>query len=65
MNRNYDVITFFPEYIYFKKAYFGSNFADTIKISTIFIKTIYGDFNKVKRIRNYKLKCNLVLYFLI
>ena len=34
------------------------------KISTIFNKTT-KDSNKVKRIENYVLKCNLYLYFLI
>ena len=42
-----------------------SNFAEIIKISTIFIKTTFKESNKVKRIINYVLKCNLYLYFLI
>ena len=39
-------------------------FAD-IKIVTIFVKTIFKDSKKVKRIRNYVSKCNLHLHFLI
>ena len=40
-------------------------FADSIKIVTMFIKTIFKDSKKVRRIRNYVSKCNLYLYFLI
>ena len=40
-------------------------FADIIKIVTMFIKIIFKDSGKVKRIKNYLLKCNLYLYFLI
>ena len=39
--------------------------ADINKIITRFIKKIFKDSRKVKRIRNYVLKCNLYLYFLI
>ena len=39
-----------------------ASFAD---IATIFIGTTFKDSNKVKRNRNYALKCNLYLYFLI
>ena len=42
-----------------------TNFADIIKIATMFIKTTVKDSQKVKRIRNYVSKCNLYLYFLI
>ena len=42
-----------------------ANFANIIKIATIIIKTTFKDSNKVKRIRNYALKCNLYLFFLI
>ena len=42
-----------------------ANFADIIKIMNIFIKTVFKDSKKVKRIRNYVPKCNLYLYFLI
>ena len=40
-------------------------FADIIKVITMFIKKIFKDSRKVKRIRNYVSKCNLYLYFLI
>ena len=40
-------------------------FAEIIKIITKFIKKIFKDSRKVKRIRNYVSKCNLYLYFLI
>ena len=39
--------------------------ADIIKIITMFIKKIFKDSKRVKRIRNYVSKCNLCLYFLI
>ena len=64
MGRNYDVITFISKYGCFNKAWVAT-FADTIKIITMFIKKIFKDTRKVKRIRNYALKCNLYLYFLI
>ena len=40
-------------------------FAEIIKIITRFIKQIFKDSRKAKRIRNYGLKFNLYLYFLI
>ena len=40
-------------------------FVDIIKISTRFIKKIFKDSRKAKRVRIYELKCNLYLYFLI
>ena len=40
-------------------------FAGTIKIVTIFIKTIIQGSRKVKRIINYLSKSNLYLYFLM
>ena len=61
MDRNYDVIIFISKYLYFKKAR-AANFADIIKIATMFIKTVFKDSEKVKRIRNYVLKYNLYLY---
>ena len=42
MDKNYDVITFFSNYPYFKKVW-SSHFADSIKIVTMFIKTIIQD----------------------
>ena len=40
-------------------------FADLVKIVTMFIKTIYRDSRKVRRIRNCEPKWNLYQYFLI
>ena len=63
MDRNYDVITFFP-----KKSLRRPEvaiFFDIIKIITMFIKTILKDSRKVRRIRNYLSKWNLYLYFLL
>ena len=40
-------------------------FAEIIKIVTMFIKKIFKDSRKVKRVRNYVPKCNLHLHFLI
>ena len=40
-------------------------FADIVKITTRFIKHIFKDSRKAKRIRNYVLKCNLYLYFVM
>ena len=45
--KNYDVITFILKYLYFKKAGVA-NFADIIKIATVFIKKIFEDSKKVK-----------------
>ena len=42
-----------------------ANFADIIKIPTMFIKKTFKRLKKVKRIRNYVFKCNLYLYFLV
>ena len=50
MDKNYDIIIFFSENPYFKKAW-SSHFAD--RIVTSFIKTIIQDSRKVKRIVNY------------
>ena len=61
MDRNYDVITYVSKYLWLGVA----NFADIIKIITIFIKIVFEDSKNVKRIRNYVPKCNLYLYFLI
>ena len=64
MGRVYDVITFISKNLYFKRAWLAI-FADIIKIVTMFIKTIFENSRKVKRIRNYVSNCNLYLYFLI
>ena len=42
-----------------------ANFANIINIGSMFIKANFKDSKKVKRIRNYALKCTLYLYFLI
>ena len=42
-----------------------ANFANIIKIATLFNKTIFKDRKKVKKIRNYGLKCNVYLYFMV
>ena len=41
------------------------NFTNIIKIVPLFIKPTIRDSKKVKKIKNYVLKCNLYLYFLI
>ena len=64
MGRVYDVITFISKNLYVKRAWLAI-FADIIKIVTMFIKTIFENSRKVKRIRNYVSNCNLYLYFLI
>ena len=65
MDKNYDVITFILKYLYFKKAYRVVNFVDIIKIATMYKKTTFKGSKKGKIIRNYILKYNLYLYFLI
>ena len=64
MDRNYDVITFVSKTFILRRPRVA-NFADIIKITTMFIETIFEESKKVKIIRNYVLKCNLYLYFLI
>ena len=41
------------------------NFAEIIKIATILNKVTFKGSKKIKRIRNFALRCNLNLYFLI
>ena len=62
MDRNYGIINLFLKYLYFKKS---AIFAEIIKIATMFIKTIFKGSKEVKRIRNYRSKRNLYLYFLM
>ena len=52
MDRNYDAIAFISKYCCFKKVWVAI-FADIIKIITMFIKKIFKDSKKVKRIINY------------
>ena len=69
MGKSYDVISFIlrksPQVTFILRKLKLANFADIIKIATIFIRTTFKDSNKVKRNRNYALKYNLFLYFLI
>ena len=58
IDRNYDVITFFSKYLFSRRPRVAI-FADIIKIVAMFSKAILKDPKKVKRIRNYALKCNL------
>ena len=62
MDRNYDITTFIWKCLYFNKTY-SSQFWWHYQNSNI-IKKTFKDSKKVKRIRNYVLKCNLYLYFL-
>ena len=57
MDRSYDVITFI-----LRRAGVAI-FADIINVVTIFIKVIFKDSRKVKRLRNYVSKCNPYLFF--
>ena len=59
MDRSYEAITFISRRPRF------ANFADIIKIESMFIKTTFKDSKKVKRIRNYVLKCNVYIYIYI
>ena len=59
MDRNYDIIIFFQKTFILRKARIA-NFADIIKIGTMFIKTVLKDSRKSGRIRSF-----MYLYFLI
>ena len=63
MDRIYDVTNFIWNAFVLGRP-IAANFADIIKIPTI-IKKIFKDPKKFKRIRNYMLKCNVYLYFLV
>ena len=56
MDINYDVIACLWKYRYFKKAGIAI-FADITKTETFFIKKIFVDSRKVKRIRGFVSKC--------
>ena len=56
MDRNYDVIN-----VNLRRPRVAI-FADIIKIVTMFIKAIFKNSRKVKRIRNYVSNCNLFLH---
>ena len=61
MDKNYNIITFIFEITLRPRSQFGN----IIKIATIFIKTTVKNSKEVKIMRNYVLKSNLYLYFLI
>ena len=42
-----------------------ANFADIIKIPTMFLEKAFQDSKKFKGIRDYVSKCSLFLYFLV
>ena len=63
MDKNYDIITFISKYYLSRPRV--ANFAEIIKIPTFFINITFKNSKKVKRIRNYVLKCNMYKYFLI
>ena len=52
MNRNYDVVTFISNTFILRRPRVAI-FADTLKIETMFIKTIFKGSKIVNRIRNY------------
>ena len=52
MDRNCDVIALFQNTSILRRPRVA-NFADNIKIATMFIKTTFKDLKKVKGIRNY------------
>ena len=60
MDKNYDIITFISKYYLSRPRV--ANFAEII---TFFINITFKNSKKVKRIRNYVLKCNMYKYFLI
>ena len=61
---NYDVIIFISKLLFLRRTGVV-NFADIIKVPTIFIKAALKDLGNFLKIRNSTLKCNLSLYFLI
>ena len=64
MNKNYDAINFILNTFNLRRSRV-TNFADIIKITTMFNKTTFKDSNKVKRIKNHVLNFCRYLYFLI
>ena len=71
MDRNCEVIIVISEYLYTfilslilrrPRVANSGNIANT---ANMFIKTTFKDSKKVKGIKNYVLKCNLYLHFLI
>ena len=64
MNRNYGFIVFISNTFILRRPR-AAIISNIIKIATMIVQTIFKDSKKFKRIRNYVLKCNLYLYFLI
>ena len=64
MDISYDVITFISRNVFSKRPGEAIS-ADITKLVTFFIKKIFTDSRKVKRIRNFVSKCNLYMCFLI
>ena len=64
MSRNYEVIDLFQNALILRRPSVAIS-ADVIKIVSMFIKKIFEDSKKVKRIKNYVPKFNLYLCFLI
>ena len=62
MDRNYDLKTFFQKILILRRPEVAI-FAGIIKILTMFIKTVFKDARKVRRIRSQVPKWNLYLYF--
>ena len=62
---NYDLIIFFFQNIFILRRPGEAIFADITKIVTSFIKKIFIDWRKIKRIISFVSKCNLYMYFLI
>ena len=56
MDRNYDVITFISNYFHFKKTNSSQFFCHYQNCNYVYYK-------KVKRMKNYVLKCKFYLYF--
>ena len=64
IGRNYEIITFISKYFNLRRSRVAI-FVDIIKTVTMFIKKIFQDSEKVKRIKNNVSKYNLCLYFLV
>ena len=64
INKHYDVINVILNTFNLRRPRV-TNFADIIKIATMFNKTTFKDPNKVKRIKNYVSSFCRYLYFLI
>ena len=58
MVKNYKVVTFIFKYLFLCRAGVA-NFADIIKILTMFIKQILKGSKKFKSFRSYEPECNL------